>query len=176
MTTPEHLAGMLTAFAERVPEDSCIVELGTYHGKGTVALAQGVVLSGNDVEVITVDDYKEKKGWIGERYCPEDAQVFYANIKSVGIHITHSRMNFDDAVKMWTRPIGLLYWDPGCVERFENDWLNWSPFIIPDGVFIVKDTPSGHLGTVPVLDQVIGQGWERFEYWNGVSFLRRTDD
>lgn len=176
MTTPESLAGTLTALAEAVPDGACIVELGTYHGKGTIALAQGVVLSGRDVEVITVDDYQEKKGWIGEIYVPEDAAIFYENVKNAGLHVTHSRMAFDDAVQLWTRPIGLLYWDPGCVERFENDWNKWSPFIIPGGVFIAKDTAQGHLGTVPVLDQVIGQGWERFNYWNGVSFLRRENE
>ncbi len=177
MTTPEYLAGTLTALAEQVPDGSCIVELGTYHGKGTIALAHGVALSGRDVEVITIDDYKEKKGWIGEIYVPEDALTFYENIKTMGVHftITHSRMNFDEAVKMWNRPIGLLYWDPGCIDRFENDWNKWSPFIIPGGVFIAKDTAQGHLGTFPVLDQAVSQGWEKFNYWNGVSFLRRKD-
>ena len=174
MTTPEHLAGKITALAERVPEGSCIVELGTYHGKGTIALAQGVVLSGADVEVITVDDYKEKKGWIGEIYVPEDAQIFYENVKQAGLHVIHSRMNFDDAAEMWTRPIGLLYWDPGVPNRFENDWLKWSPFVIPDGVFIAKDTAQGHLGTFPVIERL--EGWERFEFWGGVSFLRRAND
>ncbi len=173
MTTPEYLAGMLIALAEQVPSGACIVELGTYHGKGTVALAQGVVLSGADVEVITVDDYKEKKGWIGEIYVPEDALIFYENAKDVGIDIIHSRNSFDDAFSFWTRDIGLLYWDPGVPDHFENDWLKWSSFVIPGGVFVAKDTAQGHLGTFPVIEQL--EGWERFNYWNGVSFLRRLE-
>jgi predicted O-methyltransferase YrrM len=173
MTTPESLAGTLTSLAENVPEGSCIVELGTYRGKGTIALAHGAP---EGVEVITVDDYQEKRGWIGEIYVPEDAQIFYENVRKAQVHVTHSRMNFDDAVAMWTRSIGLLYWDPGCVDRFENDWNKWSPFIIPGGVFIAKDTAQGHLGTFPVIDQAVSQGWEKFNYWNGVSFLRRRDD
>lgn len=175
MTTPEYLAGMLNALAEQVPEGSCIVELGTYHGKGTIALAQGVALSGANVEVITVDDFKEKKGWIGEHYGPEDALIFYKNIESceLQVQIIHSRNSFDCAVEMWTRPIGLLYWDPGVPNRFENDWLKWSPFIISGGVFIAKDTAQGHLGTFPVIERL--EGWEKFNYWHGVSFLRRLE-
>ena len=175
MTTLSPLAEKITALTEQVPDGSCIVELGTFHGKGTIALAQGVELSDRDIEIITVDDFKEKKGWIGEHYGPEDAVIFYENIKNCGIQvqIIHSRMNFDEAAKMWTRPIGLLYWDPGVPGRFENDWLNWSPFVVPDGIFIAKDTAQGHLGTFPVIEQL--EGWEKFDYWNGVSFLRRAD-
>jgi predicted O-methyltransferase YrrM len=173
MTTPEYLAKTLIALAEQVPEGSCIVELGTYHGKGTIALAKGAP---EGVEVIAVDDYTEKKGWIGEPYGPEDAQVFYENIKNAGVHVTLSRMNFDDAATMWNRSIGLLYWDPGIPKRFMNDFVNWSPFIIPGGVFIAKDTAQGHLGTFNYIDRIVrGKGWEKFNYWNGVSFLRRLD-
>ena len=171
MTTPESLAGTLTALAEAVPEGSCIVELGTYHGKGTIALAKG---ASKGVEVITVDDYKEKKGWIGEPYGPSDALVFFENIFKEGIHVTLKRMSIEDAVKLWTRPIGLLYWDIGVSGSFDTDFSDWSPFIIPGGVFIAKDTPSNHLGTFPVIDQAISEGWERFNYWNGVSFLGRA--
>lgn len=170
MTTPESLAEMLIELASQVPEGACIVELGTYHGKGTIALAQGAP---EGIEVITVDDYIEKRGWIGEIYVPEDAQVFYENVRQAGVHITHSRMNFDDAVSFWNKSIGLLYWDPGCVDRFENDFWKWSPFVIPGGVFIAKDTPQGHLGTFPVIEQALERDWEKFNYWNGVSFLRR---
>lgn len=170
MTTPEVLAAKLTDLASQVPLYTCIVELGTFHGKGCIALAKGAQ---NGVEVFTVDDYREKRGWIGEPYSPDDALVFVENVKAAEVHVTLSRMGFDSAAQSWTRAVGLLYWDPGIPNRFENDWRSWSPFIVDGGVFIIKDASEGQLGTFPVIERILeGGDWEKFDYWMGVSFLR----
>ena len=166
MTTPQNLAKQLTDLASQV-EEGCIVELGSYHGKGTVALAREA-----KVPVFTIDDYSEKRGWIGERYGPEDEEVFWLTVGD--LEIIQLKMTHENAALAWEEPIGLLYWDPGVVGRFANDFVVWSPHIVIGGLFIIKDTPSNHLGTFEVIESAIESGdWLRFDYWMSVSFLRR---
>ncbi|KKK78306.1 hypothetical protein LCGC14_2844920, partial [marine sediment metagenome] len=57
MTTHENLANKLTKLASEVTE-GCIVELGSYHGKGARALACEA-----QVQVYSIDDYTRKRGW-----------------------------------------------------------------------------------------------------------------
>ena len=83
-------------------------------------------------------------------------------------------MSFEDAVAVWEEPIGLLYWDPGMTRRFAKDFTDWSPHVVKKGVFIAKDTAQGHLGTYHIIDaEVRSKRWHQFDYWMGVSFLRR---
>ncbi len=172
MTTPEHLANILTNLAKYIT-DGVIVELGSYHGKGSIALAKEA-----QVEVFSIDDFQKKRGWIGERYGPEDEEIYWANLREAGVadKVTQIKLPFRDVAEQWQLDIGLLYWDPGMMDRFHLDFLDWAYYIIPNGIFIAKDTAQGHLGTFPVIEVATVSGkWENFDYWNGVSFLRRLE-
>ncbi len=166
MTTPQNLAKQLTDLASQVTE-GCIVELGSYHGKGTVALAREA-----KVPVYTIDDFRLKHGWIGEKYEPSDEERFWQTVADV--EVIQLKMSFNDAVYVWEEPIGLLYWDPGMVNRFDNDFMRWGFHVLKGGVFIAKDTAQGHLGTYHIIDMAVrSKVWHQFDYWMGVSFLRR---
>ncbi len=166
MTTPLNLAKQLTELASQVDE-GVIVELGSYHGKGTVALAKEA-----KVLVYSIDDFRLKRGWIGEKYEPSDEEIFWEAVE--GLEVVQLKMSFDDAIAVWEEPIGLLYWDPGMTNRFENDWNKWSPHVVKGSVFIAKDTAQGHLGTYGLISaEVRSKRWHQFDYWMGVSFLRR---
>lgn len=170
LTTSQSLADRITEFASQITE-GFIVELGSFHGKGTIALAKEA-----KVKVYSIDDWQEKHGWIGERYGPEDEEIYWANIKEAGLEdkIIQLDMPFEEAAEQWQWDIGLLYWDPGMMGRFRRDFADWSGFICENGIFIAKDTAQGHLGTFPIILSAIKLGtWERFDYQSGVSFLRR---
>ncbi len=166
MTTREALAKQLTELASSI-EKGCIVELGSYHGKGTVALAREA-----KVPVYSIDDFRLKHGWIGEKYEPSDEEIYWQTVADVDV--IQLKMSFEEAVAIWEEPIGLLYWDPGMTKRFELDFTDWSPHVVKGGVFIAKDTAQGHLGTRHIIDMAVKSGvWHQFDYWMGVSFLRR---
>ena len=170
MTTANSLGSYLTELASQV-NSGVIVELGSFHGKGSIALAKEA-----NVLVYSIDDFEEKHGWVGERYGPEDEEIFWDNINSAGLQskIVHINMPFEEAAEQWQWDIGLLYWDPGVVGRFRQDFKDWAYFVILGGIFIAKDTSSGHLGTFGLINELLRMGsWERFDYWQGVSFLRR---
>jgi len=171
MTTAADLAGYITELASKV-EEGVVVELGSFHGKGTIALAKEA-----KVFVFSVDDFTEKQGWIGEHYGPEDEEIYWQNVEAAGLvdRVVQVKLPVEEAVKNWNLGIGLLYWDLGMVRRFKEDFMDWSPHILLGGLFIAKDTPSNHLGTFPVIKFAVFSGkWVRENYWNGVTFLRRV--
>lgn len=170
MTTPQVLADKLIDLASRLM-NNYIVELGSYHGKGSIALAKKA-----NVQVYSIDDFQEKHGWIGERYGPEDEEIYWQNLKEAGVQdkVIQIKLPIEEAVKMWNQNIGLLYWDLGIPDRFHSDFHDWSYFVVPNGVFIIKDTPDDDMTTFDTINNAIESGgWEKFDYWNGVSFLRR---
>lgn len=166
MTTSEVLADKLTKLASKVTE-GCIVELGSYHGKGARALAREA-----QVQVYSIDDYTEKRGWINEPYGPEDEDIFWETVGQ--LEVLQLKMTIDEAIEIWEEPIGLLYWDTGMTDRFAHDWELWRQHILPGGIFIAKDTPSDHLGTFSILDMAVkSRDWLQLDFLMGVTFLRR---
>jgi hypothetical protein len=175
MTTSKVLAKKLEQYAARA-HTGMIVELGTYHGTGTIALARGTA-KGFNLPVVTIDDYQPKRGWINEPYGPEDKEVFHKNMKDAGLQFRTQQwmQSFDSAVKGWKADISLLYWDPGMKNRCAHDFENWSKFIVTDGIYIIKDTAHNDLGSASVIEDALVSGlWKFIDSHRGVVFLRRT--
>lgn len=170
MTTIEPLADYLTQLASKVTE-GVIVELGSFHGKGTIALAKEA-----KVFVFSIDDFSEKRGWINERYGPEDEAIYWKNIEEAGVidKVIQMKMTVEEAAGRWEQDIGLLYWDLGMRDRIRDDFASWNPHVIEGGLFIIKDTPQDNLGSFTVVKSAVLSGkWVRENYWQGVTFLRR---
>lgn len=148
---PLFQADIFYSYAKQA-ERGCIVELGTYRGRGTIALALGT-RDGHGLKVYTVDDYSERKGWIGEPYGSEDKSAFLVNIKAAGLEedITLLQMDMLKAAvafrRRWEEGIGLLLWDAGVPDRIEEDFDAWKDYIVPGGVFLVKDAQDYCLGS-----------------------------
>lgn len=177
MTTSETLAKKIEAYAREAPPPGIIVELGTYHGTGTIALTKGTI-KGFNLTVVTIDDYVSKRGWIDEPYGPDDKEVFHRNMKDAGLMLRTQqwKQDFDSAAKEWEDDISLLYWDPGMKNRCAHDFANWSKYIVVNGVYIIKDTAHNDLGSRAVIDEAVGSGhWKVEESVGGVTFLRRVD-
>jgi len=170
----QQLRDKLFDLASEVKE-GCIVELGTFHGAGTILLARGT-RAGYGVPVYTVDDYVNKSGWIGEPYCVEDKEIFRTNIREAGAAVTLINKGFHEAANNWLEPIGLLYWDPGAKNRFWQDWLDWSVYIVQGGYFVIKDTGCGDLGTWPCIEDILETGeFVRDSTRDGITVLRKND-
>lgn len=144
---------VLMSEASRV-ESGVIVELGTYHGAGAVALAIGTQLT-HKVPVYTIDDYSYKTGWAGEAYTNEDERIFKSKMfEYPDLEIRFIKGNISNISLQWSRQIGLLFWDLGCMDRMLADIWAWGRFIIPNGRVIIHDTFDFKLGTEDVLREL----------------------
>jgi predicted O-methyltransferase YrrM len=142
-----------------------IVELGTFHATGAIALWHGSA-AGALATVYTIDDYAERKGWASEPYGPEDQKIAVENTRKAGCFPRNDwrdylgrpffamiRNNARDIAseENWIAQVGLLFWDLGMMSRVENDLEAWLPHIIPGGIIALHDTADGKLGCADVL-------------------------
>lgn len=137
-----------------------IIELGVYHGQGTIPLALGS-RDGHNAVIYPVDPFIQTSGWIGESYGPNDLDVFKANMLAMGLdHIKPVLKKSEALSKQWIQPYDLLFWDIGG-ERLIDDYLDWYELCAPGGLIVVKDTPDWKFGFVYVLEHALKNGFER---------------
>ena len=154
--------------------EGCIVELGTFHGTGTILLARGA-RAGYSALVYTVDDYIAKSGWINEPYGPSDKEIFKDRIRMARVNILLINKSFHEAAHHWVEGIGMWYWDPGIKNRFWHDWLDWNKYIVRGGVAVIKDVSTGDLGATEQVHKIIDDGlFVEEEHEGGVTILRRV--
>lgn len=176
---PLYQANIFYSYA-REAGGGCIVELGTYRGRGSVALALGT-RDGNALKVYTIDDYIERKGWIGESYGSEDKGAFLVNVKAAGLEedITLLQMDILESAdayhELWEEGIGLLLWDTGVPDRIKGDFDAWKDYVVPGGVFLMKDAQGYCLGSDKIIAEVeTGGGWEISRHASLITALRKS--
>lgn len=130
-TTMYHLA-------KEALREGVIVEMGTYHGNGTISLCWGA-RDGNGAKVHTIDHFEIFSGWIGEEYSPKDLDIFTANIIRAGVHPYMHVSKFKDAATAWREPISLLVWDGG-YRKPKADIVLFAKFLIKGGILAVRET------------------------------------
>jgi predicted O-methyltransferase YrrM len=113
-----------------------IVEIGTYHGNGAIALASGAV----GRTVYTIDDYADYVGWIGEHYGAADRVIMQEHLRQVNLPIEWIDSSSERAALKWDKPIGLLYWDIGGAEPLRADFERWGRHVMSGGLFVIHDT------------------------------------
>lgn len=138
-----------------------IVELGTYHGTGTIALAIGA-RDGHHAYVYTVDPFDNNVGWIGEHYTESDRNIFNSNLDLAGItsDVALFREHSECLVQKWGDdiPIDLLFWDIGG-NRLYSDYLKWYRHIAHNGLFVAKDLHSWQFGFGACRDHALVNGF-----------------
>ena len=67
-------------------QEGCIVELGTFQGNGAILLARGA-RAGYGAQVYTIDDFRYRRGWIGERYGPKNMQIFKDRVRLARVNV-----------------------------------------------------------------------------------------
>ena len=136
--------------------DGVIVEFGTYLGYGTIALYDGAT-----VPVYTVDDYRNRKGWAGEIYYPNDYLICKRNLINADVHPICLQFDVRELEKYWDevaieyQPISLLFWDLGTPSRLCGDFEAWEQHI--RGKFVIHDTEDNRLGS----DLLKPEGWTK---------------
>lgn len=135
-------AGALARLAAAVPRDAQIVEIGSYRGRSTIALALGS-RSGAGASVYAVDPHVEFTGPLGGRFGPADRQAFYRNLADAGLGDLVALVALESvaAARAWDAPrVGLLFVDGDhTAAAVRSDIEAWLPHLRHDAIVAFHD-------------------------------------
>jgi MMP 1-O-methyltransferase len=155
----ERESTVLAALAERSPRGTAIVEIGSYRGRSTVALALGSRAGAGNC-VYAIDPHDEFTGVLGGRFGPEDRAAFDANIARTGVGELVSAVVLPSAAAAvgWEdRNVGLLLIDGDHTEEaVRTDVEAWLPHVVERGTVAVHDRNVE--GVRRVIEEVVGLG------------------
>jgi predicted O-methyltransferase YrrM len=116
-----------------------IVEIGSWKGKSTVALARALA-RGSHERIYAIDPHSVLPE---ERYFEDTKKEFLENLKHAGVddRVVPMMMTSEEAAKGWNQPIRLLWIDGD--HRYASaklDFTLWEPFLVEGGILAMHDT------------------------------------
>ena len=133
-------ACLLHTLSNYVEVECAIVEIGSYEGKSTIALASG---ARDGVELYAVDPHKGDITEIEAGLTVNTYESFVYNLNSaqLGHKVNLQRMTSAEAAKVYSgKPIGLFFVDGWhTTEAVIQDIDAWSKFLHPDAIVIFDD-------------------------------------
>jgi predicted O-methyltransferase YrrM len=167
-------AWLLRDLAATVPEGGTIVEIGSFRGKSTVALALGAQQS--HATVWAIDDHaKHTQG--KTEFGPEDNGAFLQNIVRMQVTDVIRVLNLrsEQVAQIWTQPIDLLWIDGGHeYDDVKRDFEQWSPLV--QGKIAMHDTGGLWLGVTRFVNELLAAGqWRKAAMEDATSVFERVE-
>jgi SAM-dependent methyltransferase len=152
-----------------------VVEIGSYRGKSSVALAHGAGV--HDRPVYCIDPHDAFVGVLGGRFGPEDRGAYFRNLLDTGAFRRARLINLParQAAVGWHQPIGLLFIDGDHrLPAVREDFDTWSPHVLAGGVIALDDTHRPELGPSQLLEQRLpSRQWRRLERVGKITFIQK---
>ena len=132
-------AGMLFKWAQQVPQDGTIVEIGCYGGLSTSYLVKGS--EGRNVSIFSIDPFNsdlDKQSDLTDDCVPLEGKptrdLVAERMRGLGAgdRVTLIEGYSQEVVQGWDRPIDFL-WIDGNHDQAYRDFTDWSPFLKPGG-------------------------------------------
>lgn len=144
--------------------DGCIVEVGSWRGRSTAALALGSK-AGFGVPVYALDPHEAFLGIYGGTFGGEDRVHFFTNMLSLGVADIVRLVNLSSKVITpgWTLPVGLLWVDGDHRYRSTREDVRcWLPHLRPDATLVFDDAADERVGPYHVVEELVrGARWRR---------------
>ncbi len=163
----EHLEGMISVEeAEflrelaRTVEEGCIVEVGSYRGRSSVALGTGS-LEGAGAAVYAIEPHEEFVGVLGASFGPEDRAGFYRAMLMSGCYRAVRLVNLssEQVTPGWTRPVGLLWIDGDHTwEGVSRDYRCWARHLAPGALVAFHDSTDPNIGPYRLIRVLVEAG------------------
>jgi len=131
----------LFSIAKSAGKGGLILEIGSYRGKSTLALAMGAKHSG--ARIYSIDPHEEFTGVAGGKYGPPDLARKIENIAKfeLGEIIFPICMSSHDVGRVWNKQIDVLWIDGDhSFEGVKGDYDLFSPFVKKNGLLLFHDS------------------------------------
>jgi len=174
MTSLEE-AKLLYELAREV-RSGCIVEVGAYRGRSTVALGRGS-LDGHGVPVFTIEPHQTFTGVLGGRFGPADAGAFHrAMLETGSYHVVRLvSLSSEQVVPGWRLPVGLLWIDGD--HRYEGvrrDFESWRPHLLRGATVVFDDASDPSIGPYRVISELLStEDYEKVKESGKITVLRK---
>jgi hypothetical protein len=156
-------------------ERGCIIEVGSYRGRSTVALARGAA-AGHGAPVYAIDPHEPFVGVRGQRFGPEDRAAFMRNMVRTGAYRYVRLLNVSSEVVSpgWNQPVGLLWLDGDhAYEAVRRDFNAWEPHLLPTSDLVLDDADDPQLGPHRLVRELTDEGWSVAAHVDKIVHLRR---
>lgn len=158
-------ASLLYHLARQVKTGS-IVEVGSYHGRSTVALALGAQSGGNR-PVYAIEPHEEFVGMLGGQFGPEDRAGFYQSMLNSACYKNVRLVNLSSEVVTpgWKNPVSLLWLDGDhTYEGVKRDFDCWRKHLSASAFIAFDDTTDQRLGPFRLVNELLNSGKYKFCY------------
>lgn len=153
-------ARLLRTLAEQTPAGTCIVEVGSYHGRSTIALALGARRAG--VRLYAIEPHERFVTVSGEEAGGgHDRVAFFRNLLRSGLvaHVRLVNLTSRAVTGDWQQPVGLLWIDGSHrYEAVRDDLEAWEPYLAPGARVALHDTRGGFEGPTRLVAELVDAG------------------
>jgi predicted O-methyltransferase YrrM len=146
----------LARLAAATDGQHAIVEVGSWRGRSTVALALGA-LRGQKASVFAIDPHEEFTGLLGGQFGNSDRTHFFRNLLGAGVVEQVRLINASSELIApgWSRPIGTLWIDGDhSYEGVARDVRCWEPHVVSGGSIVFHDATNPTLGPIQVIEEL----------------------
>jgi Methyltransferase domain len=151
----------------------CIIEVGSFRGRSTVALARGAGSS----PVYAIEPHEPFTGILGGTFGPQDRAAFFRAMLSSGCYERVRLVSVSSEVVApgWRQPVRLLWLDGDhSYSGVRRDWEAWRPHLVPSAVVAFDDSTDEAIGPHRLIGELVGAGeLTPIERVGKVTVLRR---
>ena len=155
----------------------CVVEVGSFRGRSTVALALGS-MSGQSVPVYAIEPHEPFHGRLGGEFGPEDRGAFYQTMLDTGCYTIVRLVNLSTEVVTpgWKQPVGLLWIDGDhSYEGVKRDFDCWLPYVHKGAAIVFDDSLNPEIGPRKLIDELTASGrFKETEHVGKVTVIREV--
>ncbi|ODS30006.1 MAG: translation elongation factor P [Candidatus Scalindua rubra] len=140
--------------------DHCIVEVGSYRGRSTVALGRGS-LDGGMVPVYAIDPHEEFTGILGGSFGPADRGAFFQTMLATSCYHVVRLINLssEQLSPNWNQKISLLWIDGDhSYEGVKRDFDCWLPHLTLGTFIAFDDSKDPKLGPYRLIEELLETG------------------
>lgn len=160
----------------RTVQDGCIVEVGSYRGRSTVALAIGSSYGGG-VPVYAIEPHESFRGVKGGIFGPEDRASFFKSLLRTGCYRQVRLVNLPSHTVSpgWKEPVGMLWIDGDhSYEAVKRDFECWRPHLVPGAIVVFDDVLPEDLGSAIYVRELLERGELSMEQQLGAIMVCRA--